>query len=107
MSPPKKRTTKRKRKAARRTKKSTSSKPKGAQKKASPSNSRQLGPSLTSAQIVKAVHAIPGCAEITEAMILEDIDSGFPLNADGTVELVRWTAWLLRRHGYGEGNGHA
>ena len=37
-----------------------------------------------------------GGEPITEEMLQSDIDSGSPLNADGTVNLVHYAAWLVR-----------
>lgn len=37
-----------------------------------------------------------GGEAITEKMLQSDIDSGSPLNADGTVNLVHYAAWLVR-----------
>ena len=37
-----------------------------------------------------------GPEPITEEMLQSDIDSGSPLNADGTVNLVHYAAWLVR-----------
>ena len=37
-----------------------------------------------------------GGVQITEAMLQEDIDSGAPVNTDGTLNLVHYGAWLVR-----------
>ncbi|MCL4196218.1 MAG: hypothetical protein KJZ69_01885 [Phycisphaerales bacterium] len=37
-----------------------------------------------------------GGRPITEAMIERDIDDGAPTNADGTINLVHYAAWLVR-----------
>lgn len=37
-----------------------------------------------------------GGTPVTEAMILEDIDKGAPVTADGTVNVVEYAAWLAR-----------
>jgi len=50
---------------------------------------------LTPAQAAKIL-AAAGSRRITEAMVRADIDAGAPANADGTVNLVHYTAWLAR-----------
>ena len=50
---------------------------------------------LTPAQAAKIL-AAAGSRRITEAMVRADIDAGAPTNADGTVNLVHYTAWLAR-----------
>jgi len=34
---------------------------------------------------------------ITEAMLRADVEAGAPTNADGTLHLVHYAAWLVRR----------
>ncbi|HRQ75578.1 MAG TPA: hypothetical protein PK098_06625 [Phycisphaerales bacterium] len=34
--------------------------------------------------------------QITEEMLRADIDAGAPMNADGTLNLVHYTAWLVK-----------
>jgi hypothetical protein len=50
---------------------------------------------LTPAQAAKIL-AAAGSRRITEAMVQADIDAGAPANADGTVNLVHYAAWLAR-----------
>jgi hypothetical protein len=50
---------------------------------------------LTPAQAAKIL-AAAGSRRITEAMVRADIDAGAPTNADGTVNLVHYAAWLVR-----------
>ncbi|MBN2583202.1 MAG: hypothetical protein JXL80_09040 [Planctomycetes bacterium] len=50
---------------------------------------------LTPAQAAKIL-AAAGSRRITEAMVQADIDAGAPTNADGTVNLVHYAAWLAR-----------
>jgi hypothetical protein len=42
-----------------------------------------------------------GTEPITEDMIEEDIAEGAPTNADGRINLVHYTAWLVRTEGAG------
>jgi hypothetical protein len=50
---------------------------------------------LTPAQAARVL-AAAGNRLITEAMVSADIDAGAPTNADGTINLVHYTAWLAR-----------
>ena len=50
---------------------------------------------LTPAQAAKILAAAAG-RRITEAELRADIDAGAPTNADGTVNLVHYAAWLVR-----------
>ena len=44
---------------------------------------------------------------ITEAMVCADIEAGAPTNADGTINLVHYAAWLAREAVSGSGRGEA
>ena len=59
---------------------------------------------LTPAQAAKIL-AAAGSRRITEAMVLADIDAGAPVNADGTIHLVHYTAWLVKETASGGGRG--
>jgi len=50
---------------------------------------------LTVAQAAKVLSAA-GSRIISEQAIRQDIDAGAPVNADGTINLVHYTAWLVR-----------
>jgi len=50
---------------------------------------------LTPAQVAKSL-AAAGSRRITDAMIQADIDAGAPVNADGSINVVHYTAWLVR-----------
>ena len=50
---------------------------------------------LTPEQAAKVLSAAGG-RRITEAMLRADFDAGAPANADGTINLVHYTAWLVR-----------
>ncbi|MCL4197701.1 MAG: hypothetical protein KJZ69_09435 [Phycisphaerales bacterium] len=45
-----------------------------------------------------------GGQPITEAMIERDIEDGAPTNADGTINLVHYAAWLVRDMGEAGGS---
>ena len=44
-----------------------------------------------------------GGPSITEAMLRDDLAAGAPTNADGTINLVHYCAWLVREMGRGGG----
>jgi len=50
---------------------------------------------LSVADAVRLLTAVGG-RPVTEQMVREDIESGAPMNADGTINLVHYTAWLVR-----------
>ena len=50
---------------------------------------------LTVAQAAKVLSAAGG-RKITEEIVRADIDAGAPVNGDGTVNLVHYTAWLVK-----------
>jgi hypothetical protein len=56
---------------------------------------------LTPAQAAKIL-AAAGNRRITEAMVRADIDAGAPTNADGTLNLVHYAAWLAREAAHGD-----
>jgi len=55
-------------------------------------------PSLTALTVDQAAKVLSaaGGRRISEAMLRADIDAGAPVNADGTVNLIHYTAWLVR-----------
>ena len=61
---------------------------------------------LTPAQVAKIL-ATAGSRRITEAMVLADIKAGAPTNANGTINLVHYAAWLAREAAGGGGRGEA
>jgi len=56
---------------------------------------------LTPTQAAKIL-AAAGNRRITEAMVRADIEAGAPANADGTVNLVHYAAWLAREAAHGD-----
>ena len=50
---------------------------------------------LTVAQAAKVLSAAGG-RRITEEMLRADIEAGAPVNPDGRLNLVHYTAWLVR-----------
>jgi len=51
---------------------------------------------LTPAQAARIL-AAAGQRRITEAMVKADVEAGAPTNADGTLNLIHYAAWLARR----------
>lgn len=60
-------------------------------------NARALRP----AEIVRALKAA-GSRTITEETVVADIAAGAPANPDGTVDVFKYAAWILKTE-----NGHA
>ena len=56
---------------------------------------------LTPAQAARIL-AAAGKRRITEAMVKADVEAGAPTNADGTLNLVHYTAWLAREASHGD-----
>ena len=54
-------------------------------------NPKALTPADAARLLTKA-----GGEPVTEEMIRRDLDDGAPLNRDGTVNLVHYTAWLVK-----------
>jgi hypothetical protein len=43
-----------------------------------------------------------GGAAVSEAMLRDDIAAGAPTNADGSLNLVQYAAWLVKEMGRGD-----
>ncbi len=56
---------------------------------------------LTVAQAAKVLSAAGG-GRITGEMLGADIEAGAPVNADGTMNLVHYAAWLVREVSRGD-----
>ena len=57
--------------------------------------------SLTVEHTARILSAVGG-REVTEAMVRRDIEAGAPVNADGTINLVHYAAWLVREMARGD-----
>ena len=62
---------------------------------------QKMDPTHFSVEGLARVLTAAGEIEITEEMIREDLGEGAPANADGTVNIIEYTAWLLIKLGYG------
>lgn len=60
---------------------------------------------ITLADLERGLRKAPAGEDLTIADLEADLEAGFQPNADGTIDLVRYVAWLLRRHGYGRAAG--
>ncbi|MEX1230844.1 MAG: hypothetical protein WEB58_11440 [Planctomycetaceae bacterium] len=47
-----------------------------------------------------------GAFAVTEAMLHDDVEAGAPTNADGTINLVHYAAWLVKQMGRSSGDPH-
>jgi len=56
---------------------------------------------LTPAQAAEIL-AAAGSRRITETMVRADIEAGAPTNADGTINLVHYAAWLVKEAAGGD-----
>ncbi len=54
-----------------------------------------LKPTALSVADVARVLAAAGGQGVTAEMIQADVDAGAPTNADGTINLVHYAAWLV------------
>jgi hypothetical protein len=73
------------------------------------SNSPRLPLNPTALPLVDAARALSqvGGEPITEAMLRADVDAGAPTNADGTLNLVHFAAWLAKQMGHNAGDANA
>jgi len=62
-----------------------------------------LKPTALSVTDAARVLSAAGGGAVTAEMIQADLDAGAPTNADGTINLVHYTAWLAREVTSGEG----
>lgn len=65
---------------------------------ARPGLSPQAMPIPDAARILAKVGGLP----VTEEMLRDDVIQGAPTNADGTLNLVHYVAWLLKENGRGD-----
>lgn len=61
-----------------------------------------LNPQALSLEDVARILSAAGPKPVTVAMLRDDIDGGAPTNADGTMNLVHYVAWLLKEMGRGD-----
>jgi hypothetical protein len=61
-----------------------------------------LNPTALSLADAARLLAKAGGVSITEVMLRSDVAAGAPTNADGTLNLVSYAAWLVKEMGHGE-----
>ncbi len=66
---------------------------------------QRLNPAAMSSADVARVLARLGGSPVTEDMLRADIDAGAPTNADGSINLVHYAAWLVQQMSAGGGRG--
>lgn len=62
----------------------------------------QLNPSALSVDQVAQILSAAGGRPVTIAMVESDLVAGAPRNANGTINLVMYAAWLLKDRGRGD-----
>jgi hypothetical protein len=70
-----------------------------------PSRSPLNPTALAIADAARALSQVGG-DPVTEVMLRTDIDAGAPTNADGTLNLVHYGAWLAKQMGRSAGGTH-
>ena len=60
---------------------------------------------LSTADMARLLNAAAGIEQVTPEQIETDIKAGAPTNADGTLNLVHYTAWLAREMAQGNPRG--
>jgi hypothetical protein len=56
----------------------------------------QLSPTAMTLRDAARLLSKVGGEPVTEEMLQADVDGGAPLNADGTMNVVHYAAWLVR-----------
>ena len=69
-----------------------------------PSTARMQPTAMTTADAARILAAL-GRWPVSEAMLAQDIEAGAPANADGTLNLVHYAAWRVRRLAEGNRSG--
>jgi len=54
-----------------------------------------LNPQALSLEDVAKILSASGPKPVTVEMLRDDIDDGAPLNPDGTINLIKYAAWLV------------
>ena len=66
---------------------------------------QRLNPAAMSPTDAARVLTRVGGSPVTEDMLRADIDAGAPTNADGSINLVHYAAWLVQQMSAGGGRG--
>jgi len=62
----------------------------------------RLNPTALSLEQAAQVLSAAGRTAVTVDMLRLDIEAGAPTNADGTLNLVFYAAWLVKERGHGD-----
>jgi hypothetical protein len=62
----------------------------------------RLNPAALTVEQAARVLSAAGRTSVSVEMLREDIAAGAPTNADGTMNLVFYAAWLVKRGGHGD-----
>jgi len=66
------------------------------------STTARLNPAAISVGDAARVLTRVGSSPVTEAMLRADLDAGAPVSADGSINLVHYTAWLVKEAARGD-----
>ena len=61
-----------------------------------------LNPQALRLDVLARILSAAGPKVVTVDMLQADIDAGAPTNADGTINLVHYVAWLVKEMGHGD-----
>ena len=61
-----------------------------------------LNPAALSCTDAARLLSAAGCGKVTPEMLRADIEAGAPTNADGTISLVHYAAWLNQKRSDGD-----
>ena len=61
-----------------------------------------MDPTAMRIEVAAQILSKAGGRLVTEEMLRNDIDGGAPANADGTLNLVHYAAWLLKEMARGD-----
>ncbi len=61
-----------------------------------------LNPAALSCTDAARLLSAAGCGKVTPEMLQADVEAGAPTNADGTLNLVHYAAWLNQKRSDGE-----
>ena len=65
-------------------------------------STNSLSPTALSIQQAAQLLSRASGRPVTEEMLEQDVDDGAPTNADGTLNLVHYAAWLVQEMGHGD-----
>jgi len=62
----------------------------------------KLQPTALTVESASKLLTAVGGKTVTEEMVKKDIEAGAPVNADGTVNLIHYAAWLAKEMARGD-----